>query len=86
VLTGPVNVAILKSAPFHSRANAMGLAIFSIHALGDLWSPPFIGWLSDRAPMQLAMYTVPLLFAVGGALWWRAASASERLTYTAGVR
>jgi MFS family permease len=86
VMSGPINVAILKSAPPHVRAGAMGVAIFAIHALGDLWSPPLIGWIGDRVPMQFAMYTVPAVFALGVAVWWRAASASERLTATAGVR
>jgi hypothetical protein len=79
-------VAILESAPYLVRANAMGLAIFSIHAFGDLWSPPLIGWLGDRMPMQLAMYTVPVVFAIGGVVWWRAVSVSDRLTATARVR
>jgi MFS transporter, Spinster family, sphingosine-1-phosphate transporter len=86
VLSGPINVAILKSAPHQARANAMGLAIFAIHGLGDLWSPPLIGWLGDRASMPLAMYTVPVVFAVGAAVWWRTLSASDRLTATARVR
>ncbi len=86
VLSGPINVAILESAPYMVRANAMGLAIFSIHAFGDLWSPPLIGWLGDRMPMQLAMYAVPVVFAVGGVVWWRAVSVSDRLTATARVR
>jgi MFS family permease len=84
--SGPINVAILQSAPYLVRANAMGLAIFSIHAFGDLWSPPLIGWLGDRVPMQLAMYTVPAVFAVGGVVWWRGLSVSDRLTATARVR
>jgi MFS family permease len=86
VSSGPTNVAILKSAPYIVRANAMGLAIFAIHAFGDLWSPPLIGWLGDRMPMQLAMYAVPVVFALGGAVWWRAVSVSDRLTATARVR
>jgi MFS family permease len=86
VVLGPTNVAVLKSAPYFARANAMGLCVFSIHALGDLWSPPLIGWLGDQMPLKLAMYTVPVVFAVGGAVWWRAVSVSDRLTATAGVR
>jgi len=86
VMNGPINVAILKSAPPHLRAGAMGVAIFAIHALGDLWSPPLIGWIGDRVPMQLAMYTVPAVFALGAVVWWQAVSASDRLTTTARVR
>jgi MFS family permease len=73
VLSGPINVAILKSAPASFRANAMGIAIFAIHALGDLWSPPLIGLASDRAPMKLVMYAVPAFFAFGALVWWGSA-------------
>jgi MFS family permease len=86
VMSGPINVAILKSAPQNARGNAMGVAIFAIHGLGDLWSPPLIGWMSDRVPMRLALQAVPLVFLAGAAVWWRTASASKRLTATARVR
>lgn len=86
IVIGPTNVAVLKSAPYFARANAMGLCVFSIHALGDLWSPPLIGWLGDRVPLQLAMFAVPTVFALGGIVWWRAVSVSDRLTATARLR
>jgi MFS family permease len=79
-LSGPINVALLRSAPPALRASAMALSIFSIHALGDLWSPPIIGLAADHAPMQLAMYAVPVVFAIAAALWWRTAFAQARLT------
>ena len=79
-LSGPINVALLRSAPPALRASAMALSIFSIHALGDLWSPPIIGLAADHAPMQLAMYAVPVVFAIAAALWWRTAFTQARLT------
>ena len=80
LLSGPINVALLRSAPPALRASAMALSIFAIHALGDLWSPPIIGLVSDYAPMQVAMFAGPLIFALAAFLWFRAARTSARLT------
>ncbi len=80
VLSGPINVALLRSAPLALRASAMAVCIFAIHAFGDLWSTPLIGLIADHAPMQTAMYVVPVAFLLGAIVWWRGASASPRLT------
>jgi MFS family permease len=71
LLSGPINIAILRSAPPELQASAMALAIFAIHALGDLWSPPLIGLVADHAPMQTAMYAGPFVFGVAALLWRR---------------
>ncbi len=85
LMSGPINVALLRSAPPELRASAMALCIFAIHALGDLWSPPLIGRLADVFPMQTAMSACPIVFALAALIWWRAVGtkarfASERLT------
>lgn len=80
VLSGPINVALLRSAPLALRASAMAVCIFAIHALGDLWSTPLIGLIADHAPMQTAMYVVPATFLLAAIVWWRGAAASPRLT------
>jgi hypothetical protein len=80
LLSGPINVALLRSAPPALRASAMALSIFAIHALGDLWSPPLIGLVADHAPMQLAMAACPFVFAVAAVVWYRAARTSDGLT------
>ena len=46
--TGPVNTLILETVPVAMRASAMAASIFAIHLFGDLWSPKFVGYLSDR--------------------------------------
>jgi MFS family permease len=80
-LSGPINVAILRSAPPAMRASAMALAIFAIHALGDFWSPPLIGIVADHAPMGLALAAAPIVFALAALTWWGARrSASVGLT------
>jgi MFS family permease len=79
--SGPVNVAMLRSAPLGVRASAMALGIFAIHLLGDLWSPPAIGLVADHAPMAWAMMAAPVVFAVASFTWYKSASrASTRLT------
>lgn len=80
MLSGPINVAILRSSPPALRASAMALSIFSIHALGDLWSPPLIGLVADHAPMRVAMLAGPLVFALAAFVWFRASRTSARLT------
>ena len=74
LMSGPINVAILRSAPPALRASAMALSIFAIHALGDLWSPPLIGLVADHAPMQLAMFAGPLVFAFAAIVWFQGRS------------
>ncbi|HSY21120.1 MAG TPA: MFS transporter [Polyangiaceae bacterium] len=80
ILSGPINVTLLRSAPLALRASAMAVCIFAIHAFGDLWSNPFIGLIADHAPMQTAMYAVPVAFLLAAIVWWRGALASARLT------
>jgi MFS family permease len=92
LMSGPINVAILRSSPPALRASAMALSIFAIHALGDLWSPPLIGLVaeyggkygptggSNSAGMQLALFGCPVVFAIAALVWWKTGRASARLT------
>jgi len=80
LLSGPINVALLRSAPPALRASGMALCIFAVHALGDLWSPPVIGLVADHAPMQLAMFAGPAIFTLAALVWFRTARTSARLT------
>jgi MFS family permease len=80
LLSGPVNVAILRSVPVELRASGMALSIFAIHLLGDLWSPPLIGLIADHAPIQWAMLGAPLAFAVAAIVWWGGRADHVRLT------
>jgi MFS family permease len=68
--TSPVNAAILRAAPHGIRTSAMAISTFSIHVFGDLWSPPLVGAVADRAPWQAAMMLLPVAIA-GSALVWR---------------
>lgn len=69
--TSPINAAILESVPIELRASGMALSTFSIHMLGDLWSPPLVGRLGDATSMNAAMLLLPAAIAVSAGIWWR---------------
>jgi MFS family permease len=84
LLSGPVNVAILRSVPPELRATGMAASVFLIHLFGDLWSPPLLGLVADHAPMSVAMSLVPLAFVVAATIW-ATARASTGLTRAVAV-
>jgi MFS family permease len=67
----PINAAILESVPIELRGSGMALSTFSIHMLGDLWSPPLVGRIGDQTSMTVAMLLLPTAIAVSGAIWLR---------------
>lgn len=69
--TGPVNTLILETVPVAMRASAMAASIFAIHLLGDLGSPAFVGYLSDRwGNLRLAvLWTLPGALIVSAIFW-----------------
>ncbi len=75
ISTGPVNSAIINAVAPSERATALGLAVFVMHFLGDIPSPPLIGMLSDASSLQRAIVIVPAAILVAGLLWtygaWR---------------
>ena len=73
--TGPINSAIVNAVAPGERATAVGLSIFIMHLVGDVPSPPLIGWLSDRSSLAEAFLIVPVAIVIGGAIWiWAAMS------------
>jgi predicted MFS family arabinose efflux permease len=76
----PVNAVILRSAPPHLRAQAMGLCIAVIHLFGDLWSPPLVGFVSDRTgSLRAGCVVFPIALVLAGFLWHQAIGAAQRL-------
>lgn len=69
--TSPINVVVLSSVPSEMRGIAMAASIATIHVLGDLISPPLIGFLSDRSSLQNAMFILPLAILASAGFWWR---------------
>jgi MFS family permease len=69
--TGPVNTLILETVPVAMRASAMATSIFAIHLFGDLGSPTFVGYLSDKwGDLRLAvLWTLPGALIVSAVFW-----------------
>jgi MFS transporter, Spinster family, sphingosine-1-phosphate transporter len=69
--TGPLNTLVLETVPVKMRASAVAMSIFSIHLFGDLWSPPIVGYLSDRwGDLQRAtLWTLPGTLVISAFFW-----------------
>ncbi len=83
VSTGPVNSAIINVVEPDRRATAVALSILAIHLLGDVPSPPLIGFVSDHSSLGRALLILPFAFAAAGLIWtwaaWRGERAARRL-------
>lgn len=82
----PINAALLLSVPAAVRASAMAASIFAMHLLGDLISPPVIGYISDafhdsKDPcsgargLLFGMYLLPAALALSAVFWFRGVAA-----------
>jgi MFS family permease len=78
VSTGPVNSAIINVVEPDRRATAVALSILAIHLLGDVPSPPLIGFVSDHSSLGRALLILPFAFALAGLIWTWAAWRGER--------
>jgi len=76
--TGPINSAIINVVAPEMRATSVALSILAIHLLGDVPSPPLIGYVSDHSTLERAMLILPVAFAIGGLIWIGAAWRGER--------
>jgi MFS family permease len=65
----PANTAILASVPTKVAATAFAVSIFSIHAFGDVISPPLTGLLADHMPMAKAMLLLVFALMLSGIIW-----------------
>jgi MFS family permease len=67
--TGPSNTAIANVTPPGMRASAFALNILVIHALGDVLSPPLIGWIKDRFSWNASFFTISTVMLLAGVIW-----------------
>ena len=66
--TAPLNAAILNSVSAPIRASAMAVNIFTIHLLGDAFSPSLMGYISDRSNLQMAFVAASVAIALSAAV------------------
>ncbi len=84
--TGPVSSALVNVVSPGRRATAMAFNTLMIHLLGDVPSPPLIGWLSDRSSLGQAFLVLPAMMVVSGLIWsWAAYSGPRHAARRAGA-
>ena len=66
--TGPLNAAIINSVGAPIRSTAVAVNLFTIHILGDVPSPPLMGWISDHSSLPFAFIPVVIACAISGSI------------------
>ena len=85
--TGPTNTILANVTHPAVRAGAFAVNIFVIHVLGDVISPPIIGFTRDRTgSLYLGFVLVSVMSFVGGLLWLWGARYLEEDTRRAPTR
>lgn len=67
--TSPVSAQIVNCVPPSMRAMANAASIFLIHLLGDMISPPLVGFVSDHSSLWLGMWIFLVGILLSGAIW-----------------
>jgi predicted MFS family arabinose efflux permease len=65
--TGPLNAAIVNSVDARIRSSAIGVNLIIIHILGDAFSPPLMGYISDRSSLPTAFIAAIVAVALSAA-------------------
>jgi MFS transporter, Spinster family, sphingosine-1-phosphate transporter len=66
--TSPLNAAIINSVGAHIRATAISVEIFTIHVLGDAFSPTLMGNMADRWSLQAAFILPVIAMVISSAI------------------
>ena len=66
---GPGNTILANVVTPEMRATAFAINILVIHALGDVISPPLIGFVADKAGWQTSLLCTSTMILVSCALW-----------------
>jgi predicted MFS family arabinose efflux permease len=77
--TGPVNAATLNAVPANLRATAMAGQLFTIHVLGDAFSPKIIGIISDHSNLRLGLGSTLVTMLLGGVIFFVGARYAPKL-------
>jgi MFS transporter, Spinster family, sphingosine-1-phosphate transporter len=62
--TAPLNAALVNSVSANIRATAVAVNIFTIHILGDAFSPTLMGYVSDKSNMRIAFLVACVAVAI----------------------
>ena len=66
--TGPLNAAVVNSVGPHVRSSAIAVNLIAIHILGDVPSPPLIGWISDKTNLQTGFLSAVAAIGLSAAI------------------
>jgi len=66
--TAPLNAALVNSVSARIRATALAVNIFTIHLLGDAFSPTLIGYVSDRSNLEMGLTSMVVAVALSAAV------------------
>jgi MFS family permease len=66
--TAPLNAALVNSVSARIRAAAVAVNVFTIHLLGDAFSPTLIGRISDKTNLQTGFMAAVVAAGVSAAL------------------
>jgi MFS family permease len=84
--TGPTNTILANVTHPSMRGSAFALNILIIHALGDVISPPLLGWIADETNIDVAFSVVSGAMLLGGVFWIAGTRFLERDTELAPTR
>ena len=79
VSTGPLNAAVVDSVSATIRSSAIGVNLVVIHLLGDAFSPPLMGYISDRRSLPAAFLAAIVATALPPAVLFYCMRYSPRL-------
>ncbi|HKD85607.1 MAG TPA: MFS transporter [Terriglobales bacterium] len=66
--TAPLNAALVNSVSARIRATALAVNVFTIHALGDAFSPWVIGTISDRSNLEMGLSAMVVAVALSAGI------------------
>jgi sugar phosphate permease len=83
--TGPLNAAVVNSVSATIRSSAIGVNLIVIHLLGDAFSPPLMGYISDRSSLPTAFIAAIVATALSALLLFYGMRYAPRLGPLAGT-
>jgi MFS family permease len=79
--TAPLNAALVNSVSARIRATALAVNVFTIHALGDAFSPTLIGYVSDRSNLQIGLSLMVVAVALSATVLFYGMRFAPKMSY-----